>query len=108
VLALGGGLAGVAVGSAVMAIGLAQVTTLATAIVVESAPPNRAGAASGVSETAAELGGALGISLLGSLGTAVSRTTAFDPHAFTIVALVAASIMFAAAAFVSRGTSGAL
>lgn len=107
VLATAGGLAGVALGSAVMAIGLAPVSTLATAIVVESAPPSRAGAASAVSETAAELSGALGIAVLGSLATAVSRTTAFDPHAFdprafAIVALVAAGVLFAAAASVIR------
>jgi MFS transporter, DHA2 family, multidrug resistance protein len=97
-LAMSDGLVGVELGSSVMAIGLAQVSTLATAIVVDSAPSDRASAASAVSETAAELGGALGIALLGSLGAAVSRTTAFDPHAFTIVALAAAAIMFAAAA----------
>lgn len=38
-----------------------------------SAPPERAGAASGVSETGAELGGALGISILGSVGVAIYR-----------------------------------
>ena len=48
--------------------------TLATDIIVGSAPPERAGAASGISETSAELGGALGIALLGSIGTAVYRS----------------------------------
>jgi DHA2 family multidrug resistance protein-like MFS transporter len=41
--------------------------------VVSSAPPERAGAASGISETGAELGGALGIAILGSIGVAVYR-----------------------------------
>ena len=41
---------------------------------VGRAPPERAGAASGISETSAELGGALGIALLGSIGTAVYRS----------------------------------
>jgi len=41
---------------------------------VGSAPPERAGAASGISETAAELGGALGIAILGSIGIAVYRS----------------------------------
>lgn len=40
---------------------------------VVSAPPERAGAASGISETSAELGGALGIAILGSIGVAIYR-----------------------------------
>jgi DHA2 family multidrug resistance protein-like MFS transporter len=40
---------------------------------VGSAPPERAGAASAISETSSELGGALGIAILGSIATAVFR-----------------------------------
>ena len=47
--------------------------TATTDLVVGSAPPERAGAASGISETGAELGGALGIAILGSIGVAVYR-----------------------------------
>ena len=47
--------------------------TLATDLIVGSAPPERAGAASAISETASELGGALGIAILGVIGTAVYR-----------------------------------
>jgi DHA2 family multidrug resistance protein-like MFS transporter len=50
------------------------VFTLTQELVVGSAPPERAGAASGISETGAELGGALGIAVLGSVGTAVYRS----------------------------------
>ena len=57
----------------VMALALAPVITLSTELVVGSAPPERAGAASGISETSAELGGALGIAVLGSIGVAVYR-----------------------------------
>jgi DHA2 family multidrug resistance protein-like MFS transporter len=60
-------------GTLIMSLGLAPVITLATDIIVGSAPPERAGAASGVSETSAEFGGALGIAILGSLGVAVYR-----------------------------------
>jgi len=67
------GLLVVIVGSIVIALGLAPVLTLTTDIIVGSAPPERAGAASGISETAVELGGALGISVLGSLGVAIYR-----------------------------------
>jgi MFS transporter, DHA2 family, multidrug resistance protein len=49
------------------------VVTLATDMIVGSAPPEQAGAASGISETSAEFGGALGIAVLGSIGTAVYR-----------------------------------
>src|SRR5262249_6551019 len=43
-------------------------------LVLGSAPPERAGAASGLSETSTELGGALGIAILGSLGAIVYRS----------------------------------
>jgi DHA2 family multidrug resistance protein-like MFS transporter len=67
------GLAVVVVGSIVISLGLAPVMSLTTELIVGSAPPERAGAASGISETAAELGGALGISVLGSIGVALYR-----------------------------------
>ena len=67
------GLLVVIIGSVVIALGLAPVLTLTTDLIVGSAPPERAGAASGISETAVELGGALGISILGSLGVAIYR-----------------------------------
>src|SRR6266446_6203011 len=54
-------------GSLLVALGLAPVFTLATDVIVGAAPPERAGAASAISETGSELGGALGIALLGSL-----------------------------------------
>ena len=54
-------------------LGLAPVFTLATDLIVGTAPPERAGAASAISETSAEFGGALGIAVLGSIGTAVYR-----------------------------------
>jgi DHA2 family multidrug resistance protein-like MFS transporter len=68
-----GGLAIVVIASVVISLGLAPVFGLTTELIVGSAPPERAGAASGVSETGAELGGALGISILGSIGVAIYR-----------------------------------
>ncbi len=65
-------------GSVAFSLGLAQVFTLATDLMVGSAPPERAGAASGISETSSELGGALGIAVLGTLGTAVYRAHVDD------------------------------
>jgi DHA2 family multidrug resistance protein-like MFS transporter len=57
----------------VFALGVAPVITLATDLIVGSAPRERAGAASAISETGAEFGGALGIAILGSIGIAVYR-----------------------------------
>ncbi len=67
------GLAVVVTGSVLLAFGVAPVITLATDLVVGTVPPERAGVASGLSETGSELGGALGIALLGSISVAVYR-----------------------------------
>ncbi len=67
------GLATVVLASVVISLGMAPVFGLTTELIVGSAPPERAGAASGISETGAELGGALGISILGSIGIAIYR-----------------------------------
>jgi hypothetical protein len=42
-------------------------------LVVGTAPPERAGSAAAISETSSELGGALGIAILGTIGTALYR-----------------------------------
>jgi len=72
------GLAIVVAGSIVISLGLGPVLSLTTELIVGSAPPERAGAASGISETGAELGGALGISILGSIGIAIYRSGVAD------------------------------
>jgi DHA2 family multidrug resistance protein-like MFS transporter len=60
-------------GSVVFSLGLAPVFTLAIDLIVGVAPPERAGAASAIAETAAEFGGALGIAIFGSIGVAIYR-----------------------------------
>ena len=67
------GLVVLVTGSVVFSLGLAPTTTLATDLMVGIAPPERAGSASGISETSSEFGGALGIAVLGSIGAAVYR-----------------------------------
>ncbi|MBA2718872.1 MAG: MFS transporter [Chloroflexi bacterium] len=67
------GLAVIVISSLVISLGFGPVLGLTTELVVGAAPPERAGAASGISETAVELGGALGISILGSIGIAIYR-----------------------------------
>lgn len=60
--------------SSLLLVGFTPVIALTTEIIVTSAPPERAGAAAALSETANELGGALGIGVLGSLGTLIYRS----------------------------------
>jgi DHA2 family multidrug resistance protein-like MFS transporter len=62
------------IGSVIYSLGITPVVILATDLIVSSAPVERAGAASAISETSSELGGALGIAILGSIGTAVYRS----------------------------------
>jgi len=75
---VGSGLALVVAGSVLLSLGLAPVFTLATDFVVGTAPPEKAGAASAIAETGAEFGGAMGIAVLGSIGTAIYRSRVDD------------------------------
>jgi len=68
-----GGLDGVVAGTVVFSIGLAPVYILTTDLVVATVRPARAGMAAAVTETGCELGGALGIAILGSLSVAAYR-----------------------------------
>jgi len=54
-----------------VAAGLLVSTMLTADMILTAAPPERAGAASALSETANEFGGALGMALLGTIGAAV-------------------------------------
>jgi DHA2 family multidrug resistance protein-like MFS transporter len=60
-------------GYAVWNLGAAPLVSLSTDLVVGSAPPAKAGSAASLSETSADFAFALGIAVLGSLGTAVYR-----------------------------------
>ena len=50
------------------------IMTVGNELVLGAVPPERAGAAAAVVETATEFGGALGMAVLGSIGTAVYRS----------------------------------
>ncbi|WP_017586233.1 MFS transporter [Nocardiopsis ganjiahuensis] len=67
------GMALLIVGFYVLYPGIAPVMALVPGMVMGSAPPEKAGAASAVNSTASDLGVALGVALLGSVGTAVYR-----------------------------------
>ncbi len=58
---------------AVFQLGVAPLVTLGNNLIIGSAPPQASGQASGTSQTFNELAGALGIAVLGSVGTAVYR-----------------------------------
>lgn len=59
--------------SAVYASGLVVVVSLGNELALGVAPPERAGSASAVLESGTELGGALGMAILGSIGSAIYR-----------------------------------
>lgn len=61
------------VGMLIFCTGMAPVGAITTDLVMAAAPPARAGAASAISETSFEFGGALGIAVLGSILTLVYR-----------------------------------
>ncbi|WP_373292413.1 MFS transporter [Actinokineospora fastidiosa] len=73
VLTAADGLTTVVVGFVVAYSGIGPVFALGTDLVVGSADPAKAGAASALSETSTELGVSIGIATLGSIGTAVYR-----------------------------------
>src|SRR5918995_4958359 len=85
-----GGLTILVMASVVISVGFAPVFGLTTELIVGSAPPERAGAASGISETGAELGGALGIAILGSVGIAIYRGQLADHLPAEVPSLAAA------------------
>ena len=72
------GFAMIVIGSVLFSLGTAPMFTLTNDLIIGSAPAERAGAAAGISETSAELGGALGIALFGSIGVAIYRSGVAD------------------------------
>jgi DHA2 family multidrug resistance protein-like MFS transporter len=67
------GLVAIVSSSILFSLGLAPLFTLITDMILSAVPPERAGSAGALSETSSEFGGALGIAVLGSIGTAIYR-----------------------------------
>ncbi len=90
--------------------GLVAVLSLITDYVVGVAPAERAGSVAGLVETSSELGGALGLALLGSVLAAVYRTQAdlLMPAGLPAPAAAEASQTLAGAGAVSAQLPGAL
>ncbi|MBA9004945.1 MFS transporter [Thermomonospora cellulosilytica] len=60
-------------GQTLFFVGASPMIVLGTDMIIAAAPPERAGAASALSETAQEFGGALGLAVFGSIAAAVYR-----------------------------------
>ena len=78
--------------------------TLTTDMIMSVAPPERAGAASGISETSAELGAALGVAIMGSVSTAYYRMTLEPKIADSVPGDVSTAAMATIAGAVAAGT----
>jgi DHA2 family multidrug resistance protein-like MFS transporter len=103
VSAFGIGLAFVALG-----LGIGSAETVSNELVIASAPPEKAGAASGVSETAYELGAVLGTATLGTVLTASYRSSVVLPDGLTAVQQQAAGETLGGAATVAEQLPGDL
>jgi DHA2 family multidrug resistance protein-like MFS transporter len=98
----------IVLGSVLFSLGTSPLFTLTNDLIIGSAPPERAGAAAGISETAAELGGALGIAVFGSIGVAIYRGVLAGavPAGVPIAAAEAARDTLAEAVTVARELPG--
>ncbi|SFP77990.1 MFS transporter, DHA2 family, multidrug resistance protein [Amycolatopsis arida] len=88
--------------------GIALAETLTNDLIISVAPPARAGAASAISETGYELGGALGIAVLGSAATWVYRTGLGTPGGVPAEAVGAARETMAGAVAAAHELPGPL
>ncbi|MCP3821464.1 MFS transporter [Streptomyces sp. A3M-1-3] len=92
-------------GTAVIGLGLGPMISLGTGLIVGAAPPERAGAASALAATGPELGSALGVAVIGSVGFAVYRSNLADrlPDGLSARDTDAAKDTLAAAVDTARG-----
>ena len=67
------GLMTIVVGSFLASVGVGPTVALGYGMILGSAPPEKTGAATGLSETSGEFGVAAGIAILGTIGAAVYR-----------------------------------
>jgi MFS transporter, DHA2 family, multidrug resistance protein len=91
-------LPGIVAGGVIVSLGLAPAYALGTDVVVSRVDADRAGVAGAVTETGAELGGALGMALLGSFGLFVSRLSSYGDSFAAILTAAALTMLLAAAA----------
>ncbi len=101
------GVAVVTTGFALIATGSGFAETLTNGAIMSAAPPERAGAASAISETAYELGAALGVAVLGSALTAFYRSHLTGPEGVPAGAVDAARETLGGAAHSAADLGGA-
>jgi DHA2 family multidrug resistance protein-like MFS transporter len=105
-----GGLSTLIIGFCITSFGIGIPSALGTGLILGSAPPEKAGSASSISETSGELGIALGLATLGTLGTAIYRTQISDaiPSDISATAATIASESIAGATTVAQDLPGQL
>jgi len=102
----GFGLVAIISGMIMLGLGVATVVTLGTDLILTAAPPEKAGAASAISETGADLGGSFGVAVLGSVGVAVYRTAVAVPDGLSQDRAAAVRDTLGAAVDVAKALSG--
>ncbi len=91
-----------------LGVGIGAAETVSNDLILASAPPAKAGAASAVSETAYEVGAVLGTSVLGGLLTALYRSNLVVPDGVSAADSTAAHETLAGAIDIARGIGGDL
>lgn len=77
---------------AVIGVGLGGAMTAASSAIMQSAPAERAGMAASIEEVSYELGGAMGVTILGSIMSAVYTASLLLPEAWPVAATVRDSL----------------
>ncbi|WP_419865911.1 MFS transporter [Microbacterium oleivorans] len=93
---------------ALLGIGIGAAETVSNELILATAPPAKAGAASAVSETAYELGAVLGTAVLGGILTALYRAGLVLPDGVPAGAAAAARETLGGAVTVADGLPGAM
>ncbi|RNE62645.1 MFS transporter [Cryobacterium tepidiphilum] len=90
-----------------LGVGIGAAETVSNELIIATAPPDKAGAASAVSETAYELGAVLGTAILGTIITASYRAAVVLPAGLTTRQEAAAGETIGGAAAVAESLPGA-
>jgi DHA2 family multidrug resistance protein-like MFS transporter len=108
ILASAGSLATVVAGAIVISAGLGPMMALSTDLAIGAAPADRASAAAAIASAAPQLGGALGVAVLGSVITAVYRSRTPPSDTLTVGADQASRDAYLAGIHVAALTSAVL
>jgi MFS transporter, DHA2 family, multidrug resistance protein len=103
-----GSLVSIIVASVLLGIGIGMAETVSNELILSSAPPAKAGAASAVSETAYEVGAVLGTAVLGGILTAVYRSSLVLPDGLPAGVAATARETLAGAVHAADELGGAL